>query len=961
MSILVKVNGSTVLADIGTLRWNLAAGKRGTASCLIKSMDGSYRPLTGQTFTIEVDGTREFGGVLRLVQETGFKNADRTAHILRLEAVDNSTLFGRRVVSTLSTPEGTLKAVLRDYVMPYVSGYGMTLSGSQPDGPTLPAMTFSNTTLVDVVTKIVEAATALSIEAAGDGYVAQVDEFNVFSVTELGAVSAPNNLVDNDGNSYGEIEIEDNLTNYANRLIGVFGGSDRVVKTQYVRWGDREDLGDGFLYFTVDYPAYNDINSVWPNELWTSDSGEAGPFNPFGPMWWLPGQAPPLGSLVWGWDPVNHRLRYDPAIGGAIPAGVTDDDTVLRLEYTAQFPFFVQAPPVADEPTAQQTARGLVEAFFTKPEIKTIEAATPAVQAALAARCPAPRLARYETFNVGLKPGMVQHLTVAQRGVDADFFIIEVMAWQDSEGKRRRKVTLTEGASVPIQWRDSPIFLGGSLNTGGGTTIINNGSPNTPTVPADKFRSTTVRLTNAQIKELPNTAVELIPAQGPTKRIVWLHAVVTVDTAAGAYTNLQDDYCALYLGIDNFSYDWATAAADDVTAPYAAGANGVLDRLTQLMGVTGVHTVRALAGDLQSFLGESGWALQTVFDASDLANKNFAIKGDNNGGGAWTGGHDDNSMTVTVYWCLEDLTVPVRAVPAGSLLISMFSDDPWEAYSHDGQKLPTLPASIDNSGGVGMVSVGDYIGFCLANDGNQFGRVDYDMGNYTTAAQSVSGAYDSLARGINAFWGPRTRVAPDRLYAVKVNINPLVEASATLLITTSHDGHTPVEFDLMAISPDESIAYIAVRDQSGRTGTKVYKVVLSGPTISTFVTLPTGSVTWLDWGLLCLADGSLLVGVDNNTLPGQVLRYSAAGNLIRTYELPSVVPGTKTSPIVLTRAVDDDEFWVSYYDDNIGTHSDTRYMRIKASTGEVLDNWTPEDGLKDFDGPFCVLLRSFTC
>ena len=51
--------------------------------------------------------------------------------------------------------------------------------------------------------------------------------------------------------------------------------------------------------------------------------------------------------------------------------------------------------------------------------------------------------------------------------------------------------------------------------------------------------SKTVTLTNAQIKALPTTKVEIVAAPGAGKQIVLLGGLLKVDTTAGAYTNVD--------------------------------------------------------------------------------------------------------------------------------------------------------------------------------------------------------------------------------------------------------------------------------------------------------------------------------------------------------------------------------------------------------------------------------------
>jgi hypothetical protein len=137
----------------------------------------------------------------------------------------------------------------------------------------------------------------------------------------------------------------------------------------------------------------------------------------------------------------------------------------------------------------------------------------------------------------------------------------------------------------------------------------------------------TVTLTNAQIKALPSTDVEIVPAPGTGKVIQYVSVRASIDASAGDYTNVHADanFFLQYVGGTAF-----TLAAEDFW--YHPGGP-------------------ALSGYFQS--DES--VGPGLYNLSDYENRAIATNANNSGQGDFTGGNAANSLTITVWYGVMDI------------------------------------------------------------------------------------------------------------------------------------------------------------------------------------------------------------------------------------------------------------------------------------------------------------------
>lgn len=161
---------------------------------------------------------------------------------------------------------------------------------------------------------------------------------------------------------------------------------------------------------------------------------------------------------------------------------------------------------------------------------------------------------------------------------------------------------------------------------------------------ATPVRVATVTLTDAQIKALPTTAIEIIAAPAGNTRIK-LHGVTyQFWFEHGAYTNVNATSALLYL----------QTSSGTILGGYLANDSGVsLGTLTTLLAAASVLTVDA--GPYAT--NPAGTYLQPLLTGapSSADGKAVQLSATNNGAGNFTGGNAANTLTVLAYYTVETL------------------------------------------------------------------------------------------------------------------------------------------------------------------------------------------------------------------------------------------------------------------------------------------------------------------
>lgn len=167
------------------------------------------------------------------------------------------------------------------------------------------------------------------------------------------------------------------------------------------------------------------------------------------------------------------------------------------------------------------------------------------------------------------------------------------------------------------------------------------GTTATLATPVEVFRRT-VTLTDAQIKALPTTAVEIIPAPGADKILYPFAAALRLNWVAD-YTNIHESAkLALTRSTTTANNPVHLAHFDEVDI----GLSGLLALGSSAFAFTGPRLLSATDGDL--IRGSAGWS---EFDVINVALNLRATSS----GGDFTGGDAGNSLTVTVLYTIMDL------------------------------------------------------------------------------------------------------------------------------------------------------------------------------------------------------------------------------------------------------------------------------------------------------------------
>lgn len=161
------------------------------------------------------------------------------------------------------------------------------------------------------------------------------------------------------------------------------------------------------------------------------------------------------------------------------------------------------------------------------------------------------------------------------------------------------------------------------------TSVFADPDAKTP-VPNISLLPKVVTLTNAQFKASPTAPISILPAAGAGTMLLLIGGVMDINAAAGAYTNVDPTADAV-LKING---------AANVSNPFLL--TGVIDAAARnLAGVSPVATPNDV---------DPTGLLASIFSSTDAINKAVSLVVTNGALGAFTGGHANNTVKITLYY-----------------------------------------------------------------------------------------------------------------------------------------------------------------------------------------------------------------------------------------------------------------------------------------------------------------------
>lgn len=414
MAVAVTINAVSKELQAGSLHISMTANGRSTAAFKVVSADGSYRPDQDDVVVITEDGDTIFAGLIEEPKERGV--ADRkgiAAIVTSVSAADYNVYAERRYVNA-SLAGGTLASMLTTLVADYLDDYGVTLSGSQVNGPTLPDVEFNYVRLDEVLNQLGSMTADF-----GEPYTWNIDDGKVLSMFQPSTNAAPFDLTgDPITNVVSDIEVDASFKHYANRVI-VKVPSRQIVRHPFTFTGDGMtsafDIPDGY---TIVRPYGYVENGANVYETLTSTEFS--------------------GTATWEYDIAAGTLTRT--------AGAPANGTAITFYADANY----SGEGIAQD-AGEIAAHGIKEIVKQVESVPDNTAAQAIADGILASSLTPTKTVRYKTHTAGILPGQSQSIVVSRRNLNATAVIGEVVIRDRGRDILERSVTAyIDGADTNI-------------------------------------------------------------------------------------------------------------------------------------------------------------------------------------------------------------------------------------------------------------------------------------------------------------------------------------------------------------------------------------------------------------------------------------------------------------------------------------------------------------------------------
>lgn len=444
----------------------------------LDSPDGSYRPAARAVVAFADGATTLYGGHIHDQDERGFGGAPLAGITNGAAAIDFNALPDRRQAAITIPAVDTLKDGLIQ-LQELLDGYGVTLHGSQADGPT-----FADDVILDYGS-LTDHLNKLSVMT---GWAWEIGYDLKLRMFEPGDVAAPWNIAEDDGHVIGDITVRPTLSGYANyitvRFTNAAVAAYAILKAT-VNWSDGQvvEIGGRTYTFKATLASANDV------KLGASVSESLDTLHRAITL------APTAGTDYHDGTTVNGEVTAyrtsDALVVTALQAGAsgngigvsTDNPdatwTVAGGATVSSLLFGTDASLTASVfATSGAAPADRVDRTYDHPEITDEATAQLMANGYLARDLVTPKEIKYRTHTAGIHPGQIQVINESRRNISGNCLITAVDI--SSNGSVYiYDVTAVEGLVIP----EAPHELfklwskgGGASTSGGSLAIVGGGS-----------------------------------------------------------------------------------------------------------------------------------------------------------------------------------------------------------------------------------------------------------------------------------------------------------------------------------------------------------------------------------------------------------------------------------------------------------------------------------------------------